>query len=55
MNTSHVNENISLAQFDLYVSMSSEYNTDYYDFAYPGLILKLLLSRKLNYHLVQVL
>lgn len=30
-NASHVNENISLAQFDLFVAMTSEYDTDYYD------------------------
>ncbi len=51
--TSHVNENISLAQFDLSVSMESSYHTDYYELSYPGLILKLSMSRKLNYHLVQ--
>jgi hypothetical protein len=51
--SSHVNENISLAQFDLYVMMSHAYQTDYYDVKYPGLILKLMMLRKLNYHLVQ--
>ena len=53
LNSSHVNENISLAQFDLRVTMNSQYDTDYYDVPYPGLILKLSLMRKLNYHLVQ--
>jgi gamma-aminobutyric acid receptor subunit alpha len=43
----------SLAQFDLMVSMNNEYNTDYYDIPYPGLILKLVMIRKLSYHLVQ--
>jgi len=38
--SSHVNENISLAQFDLAVSMESTYDTHYYDVAYPGLILR---------------
>jgi hypothetical protein len=33
--------------------MNNEYNTDYYDVAYPGLILKLIMTRKLNYHMVQ--
>ena len=41
-NTSTVNENISLAQFDLFVSMNSGYNTDYYELAFPGLILQLV-------------
>ena len=33
--------------------MNNEYNTDYYDVSYPGLILKLVMIRKLNYHVVQ--
>ena len=33
--------------------MNNEYNTDYYDVQYPGLILKLVMIRKLNYHVVQ--
>ena len=41
-NTSTVNENISLAQFDLFVSMNSGYDTDYYELAFPGLILQLV-------------
>ena len=53
LNSSHVNTNISLAQFDLLVSMSNRYNTDYYDTQFPGLILQLVMIRKLNYHVVQ--
>ncbi len=53
-NSSNVNRNISLTQFDLSVLMQSSYDTgDYYDLSYPGLILKLYLDRKLSYHLVQ--
>ncbi|TRY61959.1 hypothetical protein TCAL_10287 [Tigriopus californicus] len=52
-NSSNVNENISLAQFDLFVSMNAGYDTDYYEMAYPGLILTLVLKRKLSYHVVQ--
>ena len=52
-NTSNVNGNISLTQFELRVSMKSVYDTDYYDISYPGLILQLHLDRKLSYHLVQ--
>ena len=53
LNDSHVNTNISLAQFDLLVSMSNEYDTDYYDTRFPGLILQLVMIRKINYHIVQ--
>ncbi len=48
-----MNENISLAQFDLTVTMADQYDTDYYDVHYPGLILKLTMTRKLSYHVVQ--
>ena len=53
LNNSHINENISLAQFELLVSVNNDYNTDYYDLSYPGLIMTLTLRRKLSYHLVQ--
>ncbi len=52
-NTSNVNENISLNQFELKVFMESAYDTSYYDIQYPGLILKLYFKRKLSYHLMQ--
>ena len=37
---SNVNKNISLAQFSFTVSLMDSYSTDYYDIAYPGLIMK---------------
>ena len=37
---SNVNANISLAQFSFNVLLMDSYNTDYYDIAYPGLIMK---------------
>ena len=42
LNRSHsnVNPNISLAQFSFTVSLVDSYSTDYYDIAYPGLIMK---------------
>lgn len=53
MNNSNVNENISLAQFDLRVLPNQGYGTDYYELSYPGLIFTLVLRRKLSYHVVQ--
>merc|ERR1719334_2881305 len=50
---SNVNANISLAQFSFTVLLMDSYSTDYYDIAYPGLIMKLHLTRQLTYHLVQ--
>jgi len=50
---SNVNANISLAQFSFNVLLMDSYNTDYYDIAYPGLIMKLHFTRQLGYHLVQ--
>ena len=49
MNNSNVNENISLAQFDLRVLPNQGYGTDYYELSYPGLIFTLVLRRKLRY------
>merc|ERR1719209_1039175 len=49
----NVNKNISLAQFGFKVTLMDAYSTDYYDISYPGLIMKLHLTRKLTYHLVQ--
>ena len=37
---SNVNANISLAQFSFSVLLMDSYSTDYYDIAYPGLIMK---------------
>ena len=37
---SNVNANISLAQFSYNVLLMDSYSTDYYDIAYPGLIMK---------------
>lgn len=50
---SNVNYNISLAQFSFKVLFMDAYSTDYYDIAYPGLILKLHLTRQIGYHIVQ--
>jgi len=50
---SNVNSNISLAQFSFRVSLMDAYSTDYYDISYPGLIMKLHLTRQLTYHIVQ--
>ena len=50
---STVNPNITLAQFELDVVLEDTYATDYYDLAYPGIIMKLYLSRQLGYHVVQ--
>ena len=42
---SNVNPNISLAQFSFTVHLADSYNTDYYDIAYPGLIMKVGIRR----------
>jgi len=49
----NVNPNISLDQFEETIVFQSNYATDYYDIAYPGLILQVYLERKVNYHLIQ--
>ena len=41
---SHVNKNISLAQFSFHVKLFSSYNTDYYDMEYPGLIMEVVFT-----------
>ena len=51
--SSHVNPNISLDQFEAEVVFQSAYATDYYAMDYPGVILRIHLSRKINYHLLQ--
>jgi len=50
---SNVNSNISLAQFSFNVLLMDSYSTDYYDINYPGLIMKLHLTRQIGYHIVQ--
>jgi len=50
---SNVNANISLAQFEFELTLMDAYSTDYYDISYPGLIMKLHLTRQLTYHVVQ--
>jgi hypothetical protein len=52
-NGSTVNANITLAQFGLDVVLEDTYATDYYDLAYPGIIMKLYLNRVIGYHVVQ--
>merc|ERR1712241_138670 len=49
----NVNANISLAQFSFNVQLMDSYSTDYYDIAYPGLIMRLHLTRQIGYHVVQ--
>ncbi|TRY74426.1 hypothetical protein TCAL_05021, partial [Tigriopus californicus] len=49
----NINQNISLPQFDLEVKLGNNYSTDYYDLAYPGVIMRILLSRKMSFHLMQ--
>jgi len=50
---SNVNANITLSQFSFNVLLMDSYSTDYYDVAYPGLIMKLHLTRQIGYHIVQ--
>ena len=50
---STVNPNITLAQFDLGVTLEDTYATDYYDLSYPGIIMKLDLTRLIGYHITQ--
>ena len=47
----NVNPNITLDQFVEQVNFEN-YATDYYEISYPGLILNIKLSRKVNYHLI---
>jgi len=48
-----VNPNITLDQFVETIIFESNYATDYYESSFPGLILRILLERKVNYHLIQ--
>ena len=50
---SNINQNISLPQFDLRVNFFDNYATDYYDLSYPGVIMRIVLSRKMSFHLWQ--
>merc|ERR1719513_116721 len=50
---SNVNANITLSQFSFNVLLMDSYSTDYYDIQYPGLIMKLHLTRQIGYHIVQ--
>ena len=50
---SSVNPNITLDQFDPEVVFQSSYETSYYSKSYPGVILRIYLRRKINYHLIQ--
>ncbi|TRY62011.1 hypothetical protein TCAL_08429 [Tigriopus californicus] len=51
--SSNVNPNISLDQFQSEIVFESSYATDYYAKSYPGVILRIHLARKMNYHLIQ--
>ena len=48
----NINPNITLDQFEETVIFQKEYATDYYEIQYPGLILNIILNRKVNYHLI---
>ena len=48
----NVNPNISLDQFEETIVFQEDYATDYYEISYPGLILNIILNRKVNYHLI---
>jgi hypothetical protein len=49
----NINQNISLPQFDLEVKLGDDYATDYYDQAYPGVIMRIVLRRKMSFHIMQ--
>ncbi len=49
----NINQNISLPQFELEVRLGDDYATDYYELAYPGVIMKLILRRKMSFHIIQ--
>ena len=48
-----INPNITLDQFDQEITFPDNYKTDYYEHSFPGLILRMSLVRKINYHLIQ--
>ena len=50
---SNINQNISLPQFEFRVNLGDNYATDYYDLSYPGVIMRIVLSRKMSFHLWQ--
>ena len=52
---SNVNNNISLAQFSFTVDLADSYNTDYYDIAYPGIIMKVMVTKLCLVHDTQYL
>ena len=52
-NSSNINPNITLAQFLMDVKLEDTYATDYYDLSYPGIIMKITLTREIGYHVVQ--
>ena len=49
-----VNPNITLSQFTMDVTLSDSYSTEFYDLAYPGVIMRIRLRRQIGYHIVQV-
>ncbi len=51
--SSNVNPNITLAQFQTEVQLVESYATDYYDLSYPGIVLRIRLTREIGYHVVQ--
>ncbi|XP_040570016.1 glycine receptor subunit alpha-2 isoform X2 [Lepeophtheirus salmonis] len=49
-----VNKNISLPNFDFFIETNESYNTgSIYSLSYPGVAMKVRLSRKLTYHILQ--
>ena len=46
MDTNVINPNITLDQFSQTVIFESNYATDYYESSFPGVILRILLERK---------
>ena len=47
------NHSISLAQFDYTVEFEEEYREAIASGEYPGVIMTIVLKRKINYHLLQ--
>ena len=48
MDTNVINPNITLDQFSQTVIFESNYATDYYESSFPGVILRILLERKVG-------
>ena len=42
-----------LFQFTFSVHLLDDYDTDYYELLYPGIIMKIKLCRQIGYHMVQ--